>query len=368
MNDKKSEVAKKHKRLQDLAEKCGLDGFCISRAINFMWYTAGGTNRVVTASETGCAALVVLKDKTYIVAPRNEMKRLMEEQVVGLGFVPHMHEWYESREQIISELIGSQRVGSDIPFGKFPIFAGDINRLRYSLTTEEVARARLLGEICSRETVATCLVIQPGMTEWEIADQLSSRLQKVGVRSAVLLVGTDDRALNHRHPVPTGKKLDKYAIIALVAEQGGLNITLTRAVHFGPVPEQLANFFEVALNVEQAFLNACASGADSQVAFDAGVEVYCQAGLPDEWKLHHQGGTIGYQPREYRAGEGSPEIFQDNQMLGWNPTVQGTKTEDTVLYKKDGSLEFLTTVPSWWPTTIKIIGGEHVRRPLILER
>ena len=368
MFNRQSEVRKKEVQLRQLASQLGLEGFCLSRAINFSWFTGGGTNRVVTGSETGAAALVILQDKKFIVAPRNEMPRMLEEQVVGLGFEPCMYEWYENREQIVRTLIGKKTVGSDIPFANLKPFVNEINQLRYSLTTEEIEKVRWLGEVCSREAVATSLAIQPGMTEWEIAADLTFRLEKLGVRCPVLLVGVDHRALHYRHPVVSDNVLKKYALIALVAEKWGLHMALTRCVHFGPVPEQLAKYHEIATDVEAAFLSACAAGADSQTSFEAGLAAYAQAGLPEEWKLHHQGGPTGYQSREYRCGEGTPEPYHDNQLLAWNPTVQGTKCEDTVLYKKNGSLEFLTSVPSWWPTTKRTISGKTVLRPLILER
>ncbi|PRR68592.1 M24 family metallopeptidase [Neomoorella humiferrea] len=368
MTNKQNEVAKKEQRIRELLARMGLDGLCLSRAVNFSWFTAGGNNRVVTGSETGAAALVILGDRKYIVAPKNEIERFLEEQVPDLAFEPWTYEWYESREKAIADLVGSRRIGSDIPMGDWPVLGADLNRLRYSLTEEEIARAREIGAICSRELAATCVNISPGMTEWEIQAELSYRLIKYGIRPAVLLVGTDERAFKHRHPVPTDKKLDKYAVIGLVGEKGGLHLALTRSVYFGRLPDHLRRLYDAALKVEAAFLQASKAGTGSRFIFDRGREAYANAGFPDEWRRHHQGGAIGYAPREYRAGEGDEETIQPDQMLAWNPTVQGTKCEDTVLVKGGGGLEFLTSVPGWWPVEKIMIGHQEVSRPLILER
>ncbi|BCV22262.1 M24 family metallopeptidase [Moorella sp. Hama-1] len=368
MANRQNETAQKEQRLRDLAARMGLDGICLSRALNFAWFTAGGNNRVVTGSETGAAALVILGEKKYVVAPQNEIERIMEEQVFDLGFEPWTYEWYASREKAIADLVGSRRVGSDIPLGDWPVLGADLNRLRYSLTKGEIARAREIGAICSRELAATCVNINPGMTEWEIQAELAGRLLKFGVRPAVLLVGTDERALKYRHPVPTNKKLEKYAVIGLVGEQGGLHIALTRSVYFGTVPDALRRLYDAALKVEAAFLQASTVGAGSRFIFDQGRAAYAAAGFPEEWQRHHQGGAIGYAPREYRAGEGAEEIIQPDQMLAWNPTVQGAKCEDTVLVTAPGGLDFITSVPAWWPVAAMEIGGRRVKRPLILER
>ncbi|WP_338826859.1 M24 family metallopeptidase [Neomoorella thermoacetica] len=365
---RQKEVAQKEERIRELFARRGLDGVCLSRAINFSWFTAGGNNRVVTGSETGAAVLVILGVRKYIVAPKNEIERFMEEQVPDLGFEPWTYDWYESKEKAIAHLVGNHRVGTDIPMGDWPVIGADINRLRYSLTEEEIARARKIGKICSRELAATCVTLYPGMTEWEIQAELSCRLIKCGVRPAVLLVGTDERAYKYRHPVPTNKRLEKYAVIGLVGEKGGLHLALTRSVYFGTVPDHLHRLYEAALKVEVAFLQASKVGTESQQVFDQGRAAYVAAGFPDEWQRHHQGGAIGYAPREYRAGEVADETIQHNQMLAWNPTVQGTKCEDTVLVKTGDVLEFLTSVPEWWPMKTVKMGREEIRRPLILER
>ncbi|MCL4439785.1 MAG: hypothetical protein M1609_04095 [Firmicutes bacterium] len=172
MTGRQQEVAQKEVRIRDFATRMGLDGVCLSRALNFSWFTAGGNNRVVTGSETGAAALLVLGEKKYVVAPKNEIERMMEEQVLDLGFEPLTYEWYASREKTMMDLAGSRQIGTDIPLDGWPVLGADFNRLRYSLTGEEIARAREIGQICSRELAATCVAIYPGMTEWEIQADL----------------------------------------------------------------------------------------------------------------------------------------------------------------------------------------------------
>lgn len=368
MTERLKEITTKERRIRELLARANLDGLCLSKAMNFSWFTAGGNNRVVTGSETGAAVLVILPERKFVVAPKNEIERIMEEQVPGLGFEPWTYEWYESREEAIKKLIGNLKVGSDIPMTDWPVLGAELNRLRYSLTEGEIARARELGEICSRELAAACVSLKPGMTEWEIQADISYRLARHGVRPAVLLVGTDERAFKHRHPVPTGKRLERYAVIGLVGEKGGLHVALTRSVYFGKVPDNLWSTYLSTVRVEAAFLGASKVGIDSQSVFECGKAAYAREGFPEEWRRHHQGGAIGYAPREYRAGEGGTEILQNKQMLAWNPTIQGTKCEDTVLVKAGGELDFLTWVPGWWPAIDMALGLKEVRRPLILER
>jgi len=48
---------------------------------------------------------------------------------------------------------------------------------------------------------------------------------------------------------------------------------------------------------------------------------YAAAGFPDEWKLHHQGGSCGYNPRDRIGTPGNPTKIFDNQGFAWNPSI-----------------------------------------------
>jgi antitoxin VapB len=113
-------------------------------------------------------------------------------------------------------------------------------------------------------------------------------------------------------------------------------------------------------------------GAVAGDIFAKAQQAYAYAGYPDEWQLHHQGGATGYAGREYRAGPGSPEVVAEWQAFAWNPSITGTKSEDTVLVSSEPGheLEVLTTTPdSTWPTvTVTIEGLGSMERTDILEK
>lgn len=54
---------------------------------------------------------------------------------------------------------------------------------------------------------------------------------------------------------------------------------------------------------------------------------YAEAGFPDEWHLHHQGGPAGYEPREYVATPRSTDVVLVGQVYAWNPSITGTKVD-----------------------------------------
>jgi len=101
-------------------------------------------------------------------------------------------------------------------------------------------------------------------------------------------------------------------------------------------------------------------------AFRKGVEAYRETGYPDEYELHHQGGAIGYVGRDYKVNFQSEEIVQENQAFAWNPSITGTKSEDTMLATAEGPL--LLSRPAIFPTLEIQAGGYSFTRPGILEK
>ncbi len=365
----KDEIAEKELRVQQLLAAKSLAGVCFFKFMNFSWFTGGGTNRVVTGSEAGCAVILFLENRKYLISPSNEIERIMTEQVADQGFEPVTYYWYEKPIDLIRKLAGDKKLGTDLAQPGMELLGLELDRLRFSLTAGEIVKARELAEICSGAVAQGCLSVQSGITEYEIAAGVSQDLLAQGVRPAVMLVGTDQRVFTCRHPVPTAKKLDKYCLISIVGEKYGLHMTLTRSVHLGQLPAELIERMLKVIEVEAAMLVNTKLGTNSEVAFRAGVAAFAKVGYPDEWRNHHQGGAVGYGPREYRAGEGRVEEIYPNQMFGWNPTLQGTKSEETVLVQGNGAPAILTSVPKGWPVvTVSPAPGVTWERPLILER
>ena len=93
-------------------------------------------------------------------------------------------------------------------------------------------------------------------------------------------------------------------------------------------------------------------------------EAYAAVGYPDEWQLHHQGGPAGYEPREYVATPGSKDTVVVGQVYAWNPSITGSKSEDSVLIGEDG-FEVLSAIPGW-PMVKVEVAGQIIERPDIL--
>ncbi|MGQ9557206.1 MAG: M24 family metallopeptidase [Desulfurispora sp.] len=370
MNDnpatRKLELAEKTRRLEQLLSGRGLAGVALFKFSNYAWYSCGGSNRVVTGSERGCSVLVYLEGRRYVLAPVNEIERLCQEELAGLDFTPLTYPWYENPLPVLEKLAAGRPLAADVPLPGLTDLGSELDRLRFVLTASELTRARELAAICARETAALCAALRPGMSEWQISAELSRALLNQGVRPAVLLVGVDERVTACRHPVPGNRELERYALISLVGEKWGLHVTLTRCAYLGSLPAGLRERHRRVCEVDADLMAASRPGLESGEIFSLVRQAYARVGYPQEWQCHHQGGAIGYAPREYRLGE-REEVLLAGQMFGYNPTISGTKSEDTILLTENGLPQVLTPVPAWWPQERCEVAGGVLLRPAILE-
>jgi Xaa-Pro aminopeptidase len=241
----------------------------------------------------------------------------------------------------------------------------DLARLRANLTPEEGERFRALGRLCAGAIRRAAEAVQPGQTEYEIAALLAGEAEQRGVQPVVNLIATDERVFTFRHPLPTGKRLERYAMLVLCGRRSGLVCSVTRLLHFGRLPDELRRKAEALALVDAAFISATRPGQTLGQVFQQATTAYADNGFPDEWRHHHQGGPAGYEPREYVATPDSPDLVQIGQAYAWNPSIAGTKSEDTILITGSGS-EILTATPGW-PQLAVAVGDAEFARPAILE-
>jgi hypothetical protein len=91
----------------------------------------------------------------------------------------------------------------------------------------------------------------------------------------------------------------------------------------------------------------------------------CDATKGIEWQLHHQDGPAGYEPREYVATPDSADAVSVGQVYAWNPSITGTRSEDTILVGRRGN-QVPTTMKDW-PVWTVTLGDQEIARPAILE-
>jgi len=154
-------------------------------------------------------------------------------------------------------------------------------------------------------------------------------------------------------------------MLVLCARRAGLVASATRMVSFGPASDGLRRRHISCCRVDAAFNLLTRPGAKISSVFRDATAVYSSEGFDREWLLHHQGGPCGYKSRYFCADPDSPGRVKPNSAFAWNPSITGTKSEDTIIAFSDRA-EFITRTGEW-PELQVDFQGARLSRADILE-
>jgi Xaa-Pro dipeptidase len=350
------ELESKHQALVNWLKSQKLAGVLIRRNENVAWVTGGAVElRVLTPGETGVGSILVTAEgKRYYFTTENEAPRLHDEEFGALDFEPVIFPWFGDETLQSALKLAGGPLASDTPQpGTTP---ANFYPLRQSLSETEIARYEWLGAQTAAATVESLQSVEPGLTEYDLEAITAANLLRRGILPSVYLYAVDERIYKYKHAVARGNRLKNYGMLNLCSRKWGLAISITRFVHFGPLPDELAARFQSAANVNAALLAASRPGATSAELFRVAQRAYAAEGFPGEERSHHQGGPTGYGEREWVATPSGNQVVTNNQAFAWNPSIRGGKAEDTVILR-DGRIEWLTATPTL-PIIEATVNGE----------
>ena len=341
-----------------------MSGVLLATHHNIAWLTAGRANRVDSSRETGTARLLVTADgRRLLLANAIEMPRLADEVLRDLGFEPIEYSWTDDQDPSHAVAAARRATGADArlaadwPLPDTVPFEPTIARTRALLTEEEVDRYRIFGREAGRVVGEVCRALTPGDDEREIARTVSHALGDLYARSVVVLVGSDERLKRYRHPVPTATRWRHVVLVAVCAERDGQVVALSRIVTAGTATPELVSRTRATASVFGRLIDETRPGTTASRLYQVAAEAYAAAGFPGEELRHHQGGAIGYRARDWVAHPSSKEIVQARQAFAWNPSITGTKLEDTALVVDD-TVELITATPDWPGIPLTVRGAQ----------
>jgi Xaa-Pro aminopeptidase len=360
-----SELDVKLQRLNELLAKHSAEALLLQRVSSFAWATCGAASYINTAASNGVGSLLITPAKRYLITDNIEAPRFeIEERLAAQGWEFRVAAWYTDNPAV-ADLTRGLKLAADGPYPGAIDLSGEMARLRATLLPEEGERYRTVSKLCAEAMNAAVRAVRPGMTEYAIAALLDRETFMRGVQPIVNLIATDDRIFNFRHPLPADKTLDKYAMLVVCGRKYGLVTSVTRLVYFGHLPDDLRRKMIGVAGIDAAFIAATRPGRALNQVFQRATEAYALTGFADEWRLHHQGGPAGYEPREWVATPSTTDVVAAGQVYAWNPSITGAKSEDTILVGASTN-EVLTTMPDW-PMLIVEADGQNIPRPAILE-
>lgn len=329
-----TEVRRRIEVVRELLARRGADRAVLRTRRNFSWLTVGGEAHVVVSSEAAVAPIVVDAVSARVLAPVNEIDRLSDEELAGLPVELEAQPW---------EQPSAPGAGSDGRTLDDEALETDLAPIRAVLGDLEQERIAWLGERVTEAIDAVAAELEPGVTELAAGAEVGRRLALDGIRAPVLLVAADDRIARYRHPLPTATPIRRRAMLVAVAERWGLHVALTRLRELEAPEADLDRRRRAVEDVLAAMLAATAPGRTLGSVIEAARAAYAEAGVPDEWRLHHQGGLLGYQPRERIATPGDETVLEPGMAVAWNPSITGAKVEAShLLTPPTGKLRALT--------------------------
>src|SRR5690606_33490230 len=129
------------------------------------------------------------------------------------------------------------------------------------------------------------------------------------------------------------------------------------------VTSELHNQYKANVEIDCILIENSVPGKSYAHALMAAQKAYKERGYENEFNLHHQGGPIGYQSRDYRVDFSHTGLIAENQAFCWNPSITGTKSEDTVIVSSNGA-EFITA-PIIFPILNVEVNGKSYSRAAI---
>jgi Xaa-Pro dipeptidase len=325
----------RRQRLLETVERLGLGAVLLGLPANFAHYTGGADNRVDHSQPLGVAAVLVTPEADYVVADNIEAPRLREEETPG--FEVTEHPWYEGAAPLYRELAGDRVLGADFTLEGVRNVAEEVAPLRYVLDADAIELYRRAGAETSAAMEEAAASVSAGMTEYEATANLVAACRRRGLTTSVALVAADERIARYRHPIPWGATVGRRVMLVICAERGGLYVSLTRLVHLEEPDEDFKRrqgaCEEILYRMRE---EATRPGRTLAEAFEDCKGFYADAGFPDEWRLHHQGGMAGYAAREIIASPETSQEIQVGQAFAWNPSITGAKSEETFALTRDG--------------------------------
>lgn len=330
----------RREELRELMERLGLDALLMRRPANFAWYTDGADNRVDHSDPLGVAGILLTPDAEYAFTDNIEAPRISEEQTPEIEVVEYP--WHEGPSNLLRELIGGGLLGTDFSTLESRDVSADISPLRYVLDADAIERYRKLGADAVAAVAEVAHSSSPSDDEFEAAANLAAACRRRGMFAPVLFAASGRRMKRFRHSIPNGGPLGSRAMLVVCAERGGLFANLTRLVDFDE-PDAETTHRQRACEEILHRMREEASRPERTLseAFEDSRRFYAEAGFPDGWRDHHQGGLTGYASREVVATPETHTEIEAGQAFAWNPSLTGAKAEETFILT-DAGPEVLT--------------------------
>lgn len=359
---------KRQNKLKELLSDSGFDALALNPGPS-LYYLTGLHFHL---SERPIVAIFPLEKPNIIILPELEAPKIkgldieidaidygedphtwpgiFRDAIIGLGLVNDARIGIEDRRMRVLEL---RLLKESIPDQNKILTANElITELRIIKDNNEIEAMRKAVDIAEHALAATIGMIHSGVSEQEVASELTLHLLRSGSQPELPffpIVSSGPNSANP-HATPSERILTPgdMLVIDWGATYSGYVSDITRTFAIGYISQEFEKIHQVVLDANTAGREAVQSGLKAEQIDEAARNQIAQAGY-GQFFIHRTGHGIGIEGHE------PPYIRQGNQRIlspGMTFTIEpgiylpeenGVRIEDDVLVTEDGG-QSLTTI------------------------
>lgn len=356
----------KKQKLREYMTANGYDAVILARRDNFAWFTFGGDNKIFYSMDTGYGVLLITRQSVSLIAQTMDVDRIYDDEMYGLDVEKVALKWNEdSREEKAISMVWGQRIAADVEMEGADFKRDEIFALHLPYTAWEVERYEEVGKLTDEILKNVVDGIKQGQTEQQIAGAMLFEYAKHYSVPKVLLVGSDERIVKYRHPVPSDKKVEKTVLIHAATDIYGMHTNVTRMLCFGEPPKKLKKDYDLLNTLLASACSLLKPGENLATIIEERQNILEEAGCGHEFFNHYPGAQTGYWFGSADAIVNN-EIIKETQCFDWFITVTGAKVEELVMAAPQGGTVLSAT--GIWPVKEYIQNKYSVKLPVILEK
>lgn len=345
-------------RIRERLAQAGLDAALITDEKN---------QRYATGFAFTDGAVVVTRDRAFLITDSRyteAAQKTVAEDIAVLRFGAGKSLAERVRE-VLSEC-AVQRLGAEegsLPHGTYLAWEESLgmsllpcqsifNELRAAKDEDELASMRLAQSIAESALEDVLGIIRPGVTERDIAAEITYRLLKHGGEGnsfdPIAVTGANS-SMPHGVPSDAPVKAGDFVTMDFGCIKHGYCSDMTRTVAVGSVSEEMRNVYAIVLKAQLAGIAAARAGIPGREIDAAARGVIRQAGY-GEFFGHGFGHSLGLDIHEWpNANPSGADIMPAGAVVSAEPGIYipgrfGVRIED-VMVLREGGCEVITKAP-----------------------
>jgi Xaa-Pro aminopeptidase len=354
---RRADIEAKQAALVPVLEAMGVEALVLLMPAHVAWFTAGLHARGLIA-DSERPGIYTNGRQRWLLCSNVDTQRLFDEELDRLGFQIKEWQWAGGRSDLLANLTAGKKVAADRPFPNIPMANDRLRPLVRVLSGFEQGQYRELGKAVAHAVEATARNFDPGQTEEEVAGQVGHRLLRHGIEPTEISVAADGRAATYRRAGFAAVPVTRTCLIQATGQRDGLYATCSRAVSFGPPPDDLKAAHDLAAKQAALARVLMRPGVSIGGVGEAVRGVAANTPFEFDWRLSQPGYGAGRFPAEELRKAGLEDPLEPGMAIVWQPRVGPAAAVDTLIVT-DGEPVPVTPPEEWPLKRLAVRGGPY---------